>query len=99
MRDRFGHRPAGLAGRDLASPRTHSSSPCALRMQMQMRRTLCERTIQFSRTEGALGSRVGGGTVITVRLSVKRGLKYFVERFGPRGVRLRKRGFPVHKVI
>src|ERR1700733_14409533 len=32
MRDRFGHRSAEMAGRNLASPKTHSSSPLAQRV-------------------------------------------------------------------
>jgi hypothetical protein len=39
--------------------------------------TLCERTIQFSRTEGAGGSVVGGDTVVARAVTVKRWASYF----------------------
>ena len=37
----------------------------------------CERTIQFSRTEGAGGSVVGGDTVVARAVTVKRWASYF----------------------
>jgi hypothetical protein len=83
MRDRFGTGPAGLAGSDLASPRTHSSTPRALRMQRVGRALRAYDSVFKDR--GSQGSVVGGGIVITECYCVKCGLSFSlkVTRGGP----------------
>ena len=59
---------------------TYSSSPRGSLARETGR--FVERTIQFSRTEGTLGSGVGGGTLIPCREPVKSRILYFVVSRG-----------------